>query len=203
MTRAVVLALGLLLPYLAAAAAPPKPASPATTTWPVDPARSQAQFSVRKFWFAHARGTFPQLEGVLRRIDTASGSDLATVTASIDVAALVMDDPGPRKHALGPGFFDATRYPLARFKSDPFPLAELASGGTVHGMLLLHGQRHPVSFTLQASDCPKQPLLCVIRVSGNVSRSDFGMHAWRGLVGDKVELSLRIQLLPCLACARP
>jgi hypothetical protein len=43
----------------------------------------------------------------------------------------------------------------------------------------------------------------VIRVSGSLSRSDFGMHAWRGLVGDKVELSMRIVLLPCLACDHP
>lgn len=198
MIRAV-LALALLLPCLAPLAAP----AAGSQTWPLDPASSQAEFSVRKFWFAHARGTFPQLQGVLRRIDTASGVDLAEVTASIDVAGLLMDDHAAREPTLGPRFFDAARFPLARFESDPFPLAELATGGTVHGMLLLHGVRHPVTFSLQASECPTQPLLCVIHVSGSLSRSDFGMHAWRGLVGDKVELSLRIVLLPCLACAHP
>lgn len=189
MTRAA-LALALLLACLACAAAP----ALESQSWPIDPARSQAEFSVRKFWFAHARGTFPQLQGTLRRIDTDSGADLAEVDASIPVAGLVMDDPGARAHALGPRFFDVQRYPYARFESDPFPLDELATGGSVRGMLLLHGERHPVSFNLQASDCPKQPLLCVVRVSGSVSRGDFGMHSWRGLVGDKVELSLRIAL---------
>ncbi|HET7561318.1 MAG TPA: YceI family protein [Rhodanobacteraceae bacterium] len=193
------LALALLLPCLAPLAAP----AAGTQTWPLDPAHSQTQFSVRKFWFAHARGTFPELQGTLRRIDTASGNDLAQVTASIDVAGLLMDDHAARETTLGPRFFDAARFPLARFDSDPFPLAELASGGTVRGMLLLHGEQHPVTFSLQASECPKQPLLCVIRVSGSLSRSDFGMHAWRGLVGDKVELSMRIVLLPCLACDHP
>lgn len=197
MIRAAALALALLLPSLASAAPPPA----RTALWPIDPARSQAQFSVRKFWFAHARGTFPMLQGVLRRIDTASGADLAVVTASIDVAGLIMDDHAARANTLGPRFFDAARFPLGRFESDPFPLAELSTGGTVHGMLLLHGERQPVTFALRASDCPRQPLLCVIHVSGKLSRSDFGMHAWRGLVGDEVELSLRISLLPCLGCA--
>ncbi len=198
MIRAV-LALALLLPCLAPLAAP----AAGSQTWPLDSARSQARFSVRKFWFAHARGTFPQLQGTLRQIDTASGDDLAAVTASIDVAGLLMDDHAARQPTLGPRFFDAARFPLARFDSDPFPLAELATGGAVRGMLLLHGVHRPVTFSLQASECPKQPLLCVIHVSGSLSRSDFGMHAWRGIVGDKVELRLRIVLLPCLDCNHP
>lgn len=183
-------ALALLLPSLAFAAVP----SPAAQTWPIDPAQSQAQFSVRKLWFAHERGTFPQLHGTLRRIDTHTGTDLVEVNATMDVAKLLMDDPDHRAHALGPNFFDVARHPWIRFDSDPFPLSQLVSGGTVRGMLTLHGERHPVSLTLLPSDCPHQPLACVIRVRGTISRSTFGMRAWRGVLSDKVQLDLRILL---------
>ncbi|HEX5489593.1 MAG TPA: YceI family protein [Rhodanobacteraceae bacterium] len=189
MKAALVLVL-LWLPGLAAAAVPP----PAPQTWPIDPARSQAQFSVRKFWLAHERGTFPQLQGTLRRIDTAIDADLVEVDATLDVNGLRMDDPDHRARVLGPDFFDAARFPWVRFDSDPFPLRVLATGGTVHGMLTLHGERHPMTLTLRPSDCPRQPLACVIRAHGSISRSTFGMHAWRGVISNRVELDLHISL---------
>lgn len=189
MKAALALAL-LLLPCLAPAAAP----VPEARSWPVDATQSQAQFGVRKFWFAHVRGTFPGLRGNLRRMDARAGTGLAQVYATLDVAGLRMDDAGDRAHALGPGFFDAERYPVIHFDSDPFPLAELVNGGSLRGLLLLHGERHPVAFELLPSDCPRQPIGCVIRVRGRISRSDFGMRGWRGVLSDKVELDLRIVL---------
>ncbi|HEX7370811.1 MAG TPA: YceI family protein, partial [Rhodanobacteraceae bacterium] len=88
----------------------------------------------------------------------------------------------------------AAQFPVIRFESDPFPLGELTSGGILRGMLTLRGQQHPVKLALQASDCPRQPLECVIRVKGEISRSAFGMHGWRGVLSDGVMLDLRIKL---------
>lgn len=169
-------------------------ASESAQTRTIDPARSQVQFVVRKFWFAHVRGTFPALSGTLHRIDTHIGADLARVDADLAVAGLQMDDAEDRARALGDGFFDAARFPAIHFDSDPFPMDELATGGTLRGMLGLHGERHPVTLALQPSDCPRQPLQCVIRVRGTISRSVFGMRGWRGVLSDKVELDLRIVL---------
>lgn len=169
-------------------------ASGTTQTWAIDPMQSQVQFMVRKFWFAHVRGTFPALSGSLRRIDTHAGADLGRVDADLAVAGLQMDDADDRARALGAGFFDVARFPSIHFDSDPFPMRELAAGGTLRGMLDLHGERHPVTLALQPSDCPRQPLQCVIRVHGAISRSAFGMRGWRGVLSDKVELDLRIVL---------
>jgi polyisoprenoid-binding protein YceI len=178
-------------------------ASETTRTWNIDPAQSQVQFSVRKFWFAHARGTFPALSGTLQRIDTHIGADLARVDADLAVAGLQMDDAGDRARALGDGFFDAARFPSIHFDSDPFPMDGLVAGGTLHGMLDLHGERHPVTLVLQSSDCPRQPLQCVIRVEGTISRSDFGMRGWRGVLSDKVQLDLRIVLRASVDAVSP
>ena len=169
-------------------------ASEAAQTWNIDPVQSQVRFTVRKFWFAHVRGTFPALSGTLRRIDTHIGADLARVDAELAVDGLQMDDAGDRARALGEGFFDAAQFPAIHFDSDPFPMGELVAGGTLRGMLGLHGERHPVTLALQPSDCPRQPVQCVIRVHGKISRSSFGMRGWRGVLSDKVELDLRIVL---------
>ncbi|MGH8215829.1 MAG: YceI family protein [Rhodanobacteraceae bacterium] len=165
---------------------------PPTQTWPIDPEGSEVQFSVRKLWFAHERGIFPQLHGTLRRTDSSTGPDLLEVDATVAAADLRMDDPDHRARALGPDFFDAARFPWIRFESDPFPLDKLATGGAVRGMLTLHGTRHPVTLALQASTCPSQPLACAIRVRGTILRSNFGMRALRGVLANRVELDLRI-----------
>lgn len=182
----------LLLPCLALSIAPVD----TTQTWPIDPAQSQVQFSVRKFWFAHVRGTFTQLHGSLRRIDTPIGIEFAMVHADIGVADLVTDSASHTARVLAPEFFDAVRYPHIRFDSDPFPFAELIVGGELRGTLLLRGTQRTVSFSLQPSACPQRPLECMIRVCGSISRSAFGMHAWRGLVGDNVKLDLEIVVRP-------
>lgn len=186
----------LLLALLAWPATAPAaaPASTATQVWSIDTAKSQAQFSVRKFLFAHVRGRFPGLSGRLHRVENTAGPELVQVDATLEVAALEMDDANDRARALDENFFDARRFPLIRFDSDPFPLQELASGGTLRGLLTLHGEQHPVTLALQPSNCPRQPLECVIRVHGAISRSRFGMRAWRGVLSDKVELHLRISL---------
>ena len=197
------LALWLVLAAFGIAHAAVHAAEPAQT-WSIDPAQSQVQFGVRKFWFAHVRGTFPALSGTLHRIDTHIGADLGRVDADLAVDGLQMDDADDRTRALGTGFFDAVRFPSIHFESDPFPMGELAAGGTLRGMLSLHGERHPVTLVLQPSDCPRQPLQCVIRVRGAISRSAFGMRGWRGVLSDKVELDLRIVIvLPSSMNAAP
>lgn len=182
------LALALLLAGFA-------PAHAATqATWAIDPAQSQVTFSVRKFWFVHVRGTFPALSGTLHRLDTRIGVNLGRVDATLDAEGLRMDDPDALARALGPGFFDAARYPSVSFASAAFPLDDLVSGGALRGVLTLHGESHPVTLELQPSDCPREPLTCVIRVRGAISRSAFGMRDMRAVLADKVELELSIDL---------
>jgi polyisoprenoid-binding protein YceI len=179
----------LLLPACALATL-----QPPAQTWPIDPDGSEVLFSVRKLWFAHERGTFPQLHGTLRRIDSGAGTDTLEVDATVAAADLQMDDPDHRARALGPDFFDAARFPWIRFESDPFPLDVLAAGGPVRGRLTLHGVRRPVTLALQASACPGQPLACPIRVRGTILRANFGMQALRGVLANRVELDLRIRV---------
>lgn len=187
-------ALSTTLALLLALTAPAATPALRTQAWSIDATQSQVQFSVRKFWFRHVRGTFPALTGSVRRIDTHIGADLVEVDAELRVDRLQMDDPRVRAHAFGPNFFDGARYPAIRFESDPFPLDDLRKGGELHGMLDLHGERHPITLMLRPSDCPRQPFACVIRLHGDIARATFGMRAWRAVLSDKVELDLRIRL---------
>lgn len=195
------LALALLLPGFA-------PAQTATRdvaqhTWAIDPAQSRVDFTVRKFWFVHVRGTFPALSGTLHRLDTRIGVNLGQVDAALDASGLRMNDQDAQARALGPGFFDVAQYPHIAFESDAFALDELVSGGALRGVLTLHGESHSVALTLQPSNCPREPLTCVIRVRGVISRSAFGMRDMRAVLSDKVELDLEIVLRASRNAALP
>lgn len=159
-------------------------------SWPIDSASSRAQFAVRTLWFTHKRGRFELLHGELFR----SGNNQDVVDAWIDVRSLAMDDGTMLEQALGPDFFDVQHYPQVHFISKPFADAMLWEGGTLEGMLDLHGRRRTVSFTLLPSRCPAQPLACAVRVHGELSRRAFGMRAHRGLLSDRVVLDLDISL---------
>ena len=159
-------------------------------SWPIDSTNSHAQFAVRTLWFTHKRGRFGLLHGELLR----SGNNQDVVDAWIDVRSLAMDDGAMLEQALGPDFFDVQHYPQVHFVSAPFADAMLREGGTLEGMLDLHGRDQSVSLTLLPSRCPAQPLACAVRVHGAVSRRAFGMRAHRGLLSDRVVLDLDISL---------
>ncbi|MDQ2972306.1 MAG: YceI family protein [Rhodanobacteraceae bacterium] len=165
-------------------------AAAADSSWSIDAARSHASFNVRTLWFTHVQGRFDALRGELRSID----AQRDVVDAWIDANDLAMDGADALAEARGPGFFDVERYPRIHFVSAPFPVASLAGGGTLQGELELHGQRHPAQFTLLPSTCPAQPLTCPVRVHGTLARGEFGMHAHRGLLSDRVSLDLHIVL---------
>jgi polyisoprenoid-binding protein YceI len=163
--------------------------------WPIDGARSHAQFSVRTLWFTHERGEFKTMYGELRNID----HERDVVDASIDARSLDMDDEDALQEARGPAFFDVDKYPRIHFTSAPFPATALRDGGTLDGTLELHGQRREVRFELDSSQCPEHPLQCSVRVRGRLSRSAFGMRAHRGWLSDRVSLDLEIVLAPPVA----
>lgn len=165
-------------------------ASAAPEVWPMDSAHSSARFSVRTLWFTHERGSFDGVHGELRR----SEADRDIVDAWIDSDSLAMDQGRALEEARGPDFFDVAQYPRIHFESYAFADTMLRDGGTLAGVLDLHGRRRWVQFTLQPSTCPAQPVACPIRVHGTLSRSAFGMRAHRGLLSDKVVLDFDILL---------
>lgn len=182
----------LAIPLAAAAILSAASAATADNAWAIDSARSYASFSVRALWFTRVQGRFPALRGELRGID----AQRVVVEAFIDAEDLAMDDADALAEARGPGFFDVQRYPRIHFVSASFPADALADGGALQGTLELHGQRRPAQFTLLPSACPAQPLTCPVRVHGMLSRGEFGMHAHRGLLSDRVSLDLHIVLAP-------
>lgn len=196
-----------LLPAVAAAEPPiPVPvegAPPADRAAPIDPAgpacagrfspESRARFVVDVRLPIQAEGRFTEVDGDLR--PAPGGGCEVHVRLRADTVAY----DGPEWMARltrSPAFLDAEVHPEVAFDAAPFPAAWLNDGGRLQGRLRLRGRERPVEFTLRPAECASPGQACDIRVSGVVSRRDFGMQAYRFTVKDDVRFEFAIRLEP-------
>ncbi len=155
---------------------------------------SYAAFSVRLLWFRHVRGRFEALRG---NLDWSPRLRQGVVHAWIDVHSARMRQPRFRGMLLGPAFLDAANHPRIRFVSAPVGPYLLRHGGTLRGLLDMHGVSRPVMFSVQPSRCLRpETTPCTLRLHGSVRRSRFGITGHGTLVSDQVQLNLVIRLTP-------
>src|ERR1700677_1332679 len=114
-----------------------------TTTWQLDPAHSNAQFSVRHLGISNVQGEFTRLTGTVNLDD--QDISKSTVTASIDVSSLDTRQPHRDDDLKTDHFFDAAKYPTITFQS-----TKIWSTGEgtakMTGNLTLHGVTKEVTF---------------------------------------------------------
>jgi polyisoprenoid-binding protein YceI len=172
-----------------------------TTTWQLDPAHSNAQFSVRHLGISNVQGEFTKLTGTVNLDD--QDISKSTVTASIDVNSLDTRQPHRDDDLKTDHFFDAAKYPTITFQSTKI---WSTGDGTAKmtGNLTLHGVTKEVTFDVTG---PTK----VIQVMGTrrgasattkINRQDFGMvfmsNSLPGgdqMIGDTVTITLDIEML--------
>jgi polyisoprenoid-binding protein YceI len=172
-----------------------------STTWQLDPAHSNAQFSVRHLGISNVQGEFTRLTGTVNLDD--QDISKSTVTASIDVSSLDTRQPHRDDDLKTDHFFDAAKYPTITFQS-----TKIWSTGEgtakMTGNLTLHGVTKEVTFDVTG---PTK----VINVMGTrrgasattkINRQDFGMVYMANntpggdqMIGDTVTITLDIEML--------
>jgi polyisoprenoid-binding protein YceI len=177
-------------------------ATPATTTWNLDPAHSGAEFKVKHMMISNVKGSFSGLSGVLA--EHATDSALSSVEASVDVATVNTGDEKRDGHLKSADFFDAEKFPKMTFKSTGVAKkgdAEYA----VTGNLTVHGVTKPVTFAVEGPSAPgKDPwgnTRIGLSATAKINRKDFGL-GWNApletggfLVGEEVTITLEVQFI--------
>ena len=121
----------------------------------IDAARSHVEFGVRVLWFGKVVGVLQRLEGTVHAL----GAGRVRVDMRVDARALRMQSRDYERLASGPGFFDSAQYPDIEFRSAPFALRRIVSGGPVSGQVTLRGITHEVEFQMLPQPCADLPAL--------------------------------------------
>lgn len=159
-----------------------------------DPVHSRLLFLVDHLGFSRSIGSFRAWQGSFA-FDPEDWSS-ASVDVRIDIHSLDMGDAAWNRTLLGPRWFDAERYPEARFVARG--LHALGDDrGELRGELSLRGQTRPLVLTVKVNRIG--PHRYTLKATAGFSaraalrRSEYGMDALLDQVGDEVELLIEVE----------
>jgi polyisoprenoid-binding protein YceI len=168
--------------------------------WEIDPAHSQAAFTVKHMMFTTVRGRFKVLSGSVH-IDEQNPAS-SWVDAQVETASIDTGDANRDNHLRSPDFFDAQQYPTITFKSTS---VESLGGNeyNVTGDLSMHGVTKPVTFKAEYGGQGKNPfgvLVAGLSARAKINRKDWSLN-WNApleaggwLVSEDVNIELDLQV---------
>lgn len=171
------------------------PASAASASYELDPVHTRVLFAVEHAGFSHALGTVSGSTGQLQ-FDPDDWST-ARLEVSVPLQRLDLGDEKWNKAVRAGNLLDTTRFPTATFISTRIEPID-PRHASVYGTLTLHGVPKEVKLDVILNALKRHPLPPFRRTAGfsatvTLSRADFGIDAWKSVIGDKVELRLEVE----------
>ena len=175
--------------------------APATTTWKIDSAHSNVEFSVRHLMITTVKGRFAEVSGSVTTHDSDPAKGAVDVT--INAASIDTREQQRDAHLRSADFFETEKYPVIAFRSTRI---EDVKGDrfTLVGDLTMHGVTREVALDVTSEGRAKDPWggeRAGFTATGKLKRSDFGLtwnqalEAGGVLVGDDIKISLDVELL--------
>ena len=190
MARLQALALGMMLMVLAYAA------DAAPVVYVIDTVHSRVTFYISHWGFSHSVGFFKIGDGRFS-FDTNEWAQ-SSVDITIPVSSLDLGDATWNSNVLGSKWLDVAAYPTMRVVSKQVE-GSSQGGGKIDGALTLKGVTQPVVLDLRLNQVGEHPMRKVPAVgfTGTVTirRSDFGLQASLGAVGDDVQIRVEVEAL--------
>jgi len=166
-----------------------------TETYKIDPVHSSVVFRIKHLDISYIYGRFNEVGGtvVLNEADPAA----CATEAEVKVESIDTHNADRDKHLKSPDFFDAEKHPLITFKSTSFKKAGEQTY-EVQGNLTLHGVTKPLTVKLErtgAGPGMKSEFRAGFETEFPVKRTEFGMTALVGPVGDEVRLTVSLETI--------
>lgn len=164
-------------------------------TYALDPVHTRVMLAVDHAGFSRAIGTISGTTGTLR-LDPGDWSS-ARVEARVPMQRLDLGDTDWNRATLAGNLLDASRHPHSVFVSERVEAAG-ERRLRIHGRLTLRGVTRPVVLDAVMNDIRRHPMPPFRRTAGfsavaMLSRADFGITSWPGVIGDDVELRIEIE----------
>lgn len=167
----------------------------APPAYALDPVHTRILVAVDHAGFSTALGTVSGSTGTLH---FAPGDwSQARVEVDIPLQRLDFGDEAWNRATLARNLLDAESHPVARFRSTRVEALDERSA-VVHGELSLRGVTREVALQVRLNDVRRHPMPPFRRTVGFsattvLSRADFGITAWRSMIGDAVELRIEAE----------
>jgi polyisoprenoid-binding protein YceI len=173
------------------------PSGAQTSTWQIDPAHANAQFTVRHLSISNVSGQFNKVSGTIQLDD--KDVTKTVVNATVDVGSIDTRDNSRDSDLKSDGFFDVAKYPTMTFVSTKI---ESAGPGKLKmtGNLTIHGVTKVVTFDVDGpSDAITDPWKNQRRgasATTTINRRDFGITKYpAAAIGDDVKITLDIEFI--------
>jgi polyisoprenoid-binding protein YceI len=161
-------------------------------TYAIEPGHTYVTFEAMHFGTSTNRGRFDKKQGTVE-FDAAAKTGKVSVT--IDMNSISTGFELFNSHLKGDNFFNAAKYPTAKFEGDKLVFAG-DKVSEVPGQLTLLGKTKPVTLKAKNFNCYDNPMLkrevCGGDFSTVIKRSDWGMSY--GLPGIPDDITLVIQV---------
>ena len=169
-------------------------AQAAPTRYDLDARHTQVRFGWSHLGFSHQVGRFDAFDAQFQfdpADPTRSTLSVTIPIASIDTGVAALDE-----HLRSPDFFDAAQFPTATFRSTKVE-ATGPKALKVSGELTLHGVTKPVVLDVTINQVGPYPMggrpSAGFDATATLKRSDFGIDAWKSMIGDEVELRIEVE----------
>jgi polyisoprenoid-binding protein YceI len=179
------------------------PALAAPEEFVVDPGHTVAQFGVSHLGISTQRGRLGRASGRIV-LDREAGT--GSIDVEIDARAASTGNAALDAVVRGEDYLDAGRFPTITFRSRRIDF-EGEAPRRVSGELTLAGRTRPVELELLRFACTRLPFLvrttCGADAVASLRRSEFGMTAHAGFVGEEVRLEIQVEAVRQEPAAEP
>lgn len=165
------------------------------THYRLDPVHTRVMFAVSHAGFSQAIGTVSGSTGTLQ-FDPGDWA-AAKLEVSVPMDRIDLGDAKWNKAAMANKLLDIEDHPVATFVSTRIEPID-ADHASVFGTLNLRGVAKEVKLDVKLNQLKRHPMPPFRRTAGfsattTLNRMDFGIDAWKALIGDTVELRIEAE----------
>ena len=170
------------------------PGAASATTYDIDIVHSHIAFFIDHLGFAKVIGTANDFSGSFTF--DAANPEASSLTASVKVASIDTNSTQRDGDIQGADWFNATEFPEITFVGTAFAKTGETTG-TITGDLTIAGVTKPATLEVKFNKEGENPWsglhFAGFSAQAMIKRSDFGMQAAQGMIGDEVVIYLEIE----------
>ena len=175
--------------------AAPTMAHAAAAEYQLDPVHTRVMVAVEHAGFSRALGTVSGSTGTL--VFDPDDWKTARLEVSVPLSRLDLGDEGWNRAAAKSSLLNVNDFPAATFTSTIIEPVD-AQHAYVYGLLTLRGVTREVKMDVTLNAVKRHPMPPFRRTAGfsataRISRADFGITAWKNVIGDDVELRIEVE----------